>query len=220
MWTVSRNAKRGRPPHPDVLTPAEWRVVDAVRHGMTNRTIARLRGISTDAVKFHVQNAVAKLALTSRSELKRWRGAPVDSALHDKGSVMSGRIELGRVGQVSREVKQLEAAVEWFRDTLGLPLLGHYGNLATFDMGGVRLFISHHEDGNTAGNSVIYFYVDDIDAAYEDLIGRGISFRGAPHMIARHPDGTEEWMAFFDDMDGQLLAIMSQAKPGARAGGP
>ena len=211
---MSRRAKRGRPPHPDVLTPAEWRIVNAVRHGLGNRTIAGLRGISVDAVKFHVQNAVAKLGLANRSELKRWRGAPVDSALHDKGSAMSGKIELGKIGQISREVKHLDTAVEWFRDTLGLPLLGHYGTLATFDMGGVRLYVSHHEDGNTAGNSVIYFYVDDIDAAYEDLLGRGISFRGAPHMIVRHPDGTEEWMAFFDDMDGEVLAIMSQVKPG------
>ncbi|MGE3697155.1 MAG: LuxR C-terminal-related transcriptional regulator, partial [Dehalococcoidia bacterium] len=47
---------RGRPRHPDVLTPAEWRVVNAVRHGMSNRVIAERRGISLDAVKFHVAN--------------------------------------------------------------------------------------------------------------------------------------------------------------------
>lgn len=27
--------KRGRPPHPDILTPAEWRVVEGVWHGLT-----------------------------------------------------------------------------------------------------------------------------------------------------------------------------------------
>lgn len=126
---------------------------------------------------------------------------------------MTATLELGRVGQVSREVGDVDRAVEWFRDVLGLPLLGRYENLAIFDMKGERLFISHHEDGNTAGNSVIYFYVDDIEAAHAELLERGISFRGAPHMIHRHPDGTEEWMAFFDDMDGSLLAIMSQVKP-------
>jgi DNA-binding CsgD family transcriptional regulator/catechol 2,3-dioxygenase-like lactoylglutathione lyase family enzyme len=253
---MSRASRRGRPPHPDVLTPAEWRVVDAVRHGMSNRTIARWRGISLDAVKFHVENAIGKLGLANRSELRQWRGAPIDSALRataDKGTnEMHGKDTpsteaastraasvstdaasanvapanatstgatprsdrpLGRVGQISREVKDLERAVEWYRDTLGLPLLGSYGNLATFDMDGVRLFISHHEDGNTSGNSIIYFYVSDIDAAYEDLTSRGIRFRGAPHMIHRHPDGMEEWMAFFDDLDGELLAIMSQVTP-------
>jgi len=43
------------------LTPSEWRVVHAVQHGMSNREIAARRGISPDAVKYHVANAVAKL---------------------------------------------------------------------------------------------------------------------------------------------------------------
>ena len=73
--------RRGRPPHNDVLTPAEWRIVHAVRHGMSNRMIARLRGISLDAVKFHVENAVAKLGLEGRTALRMWQGAPADSAL-------------------------------------------------------------------------------------------------------------------------------------------
>ena len=50
----------------------------------------------------------------------------------------------------------------------------------------------------------------DINAAYDELAERGVVFEGAPHMIFRHPDGTEEWMAFFPDPDGHLLAIMSQ----------
>jgi len=37
-----------------------------------------------------------------------------------------------------------------------------------------------------------------------------VVFKGAPHMIYKHPDGTEEWMTFFKDVDGQLLALMSQ----------
>ena len=54
---------RGRPPHDDQLTPAEWSVVEWVRHGLTNRQIAERRGIGLDAVKFHVGNALAKLGL-------------------------------------------------------------------------------------------------------------------------------------------------------------
>ncbi|MBR7836061.1 helix-turn-helix transcriptional regulator, partial [Actinospica durhamensis] len=75
------SAGRGRPRHPDRLTPAEWRVVDAVRHGMSTRQIARHRGVSTDAVKFHVANALDKLGLSSREQLRHWPGIPADSAL-------------------------------------------------------------------------------------------------------------------------------------------
>jgi DNA-binding NarL/FixJ family response regulator len=42
--------RRGRPAHADILTPAEWRTVHAVQHGMSNAEIARRRGISLDAV--------------------------------------------------------------------------------------------------------------------------------------------------------------------------
>ena len=57
---------RGRPRHADLLTPSEWRTVHAVQHGMTNVEIARRRGVSVDAVKFHVANALAKLGLPDR----------------------------------------------------------------------------------------------------------------------------------------------------------
>jgi DNA-binding CsgD family transcriptional regulator/catechol 2,3-dioxygenase-like lactoylglutathione lyase family enzyme len=209
---ASTTRKRGRPRHSDVLTPAEWRIVHAVRHGMTNREIARHRGISVDAVKFHVENAVGKLGLESRAELKRWQGAPVDSAIQGRERMTSSPFALGPVGQISREVSDLERAVEWYRDVLRLPLLGHYGNLAMFDMAGIRLFLSHHAGGNASGNSLIYFAVEDISDAYAELKSRGITFRGAPHLVHRHPDGTEEWMAFFEDFDGGVLALMSRVR--------
>ena len=73
--------RRGRPPHEDVLTPTEWRVVHAVQHGMSNRAIATRRGISIEAVKFHVSNALAKLDLADRRALRRSLREPRSSAL-------------------------------------------------------------------------------------------------------------------------------------------
>ena len=58
--------RRGRPPHADVLTPSEWRTVHFVQHGLSNGEIARRRGVSVDAVKFHVSNALSKLRLRNR----------------------------------------------------------------------------------------------------------------------------------------------------------
>lgn len=87
--------------------------------------------------------------------------------------------------------------------------LYRYGDLAFFDCGGTRLFLS--AEGSEAGaNSVLYFRVGDIHAAHEALSSRGVHFTHAPHMIFRHPDGLEEWMAFFEDPDGQPLGLMSQ----------
>ena len=78
--------RRGRPPHDDVLTPAEWAIVHAVRHGMSNARIAVRRGVSRDAVKYHVRNAVAKLGLRSRADLARWPGVPNDSAAYRRAT--------------------------------------------------------------------------------------------------------------------------------------
>ncbi|MGZ0151674.1 VOC family protein [Kribbella sp. WER1] len=195
---------RGRPRHPDVLTPAEWRVVDMVRHGMPNRVIAERRGISIDAVKFHVANALLKLGLERRAELRTWRGVPVDSALRGQGG--AEMVQLGTIGQIARPVSDIERAVAFYRDVLGLPHLYTFGDLAFFDCGGTRLFLSVGE----GAASPLYFRVDDITTAYDELRERGVVFESAPHLIHKHDDGVEEWMAFFPDPDGQLLAIMSQ----------
>ena len=183
-------------------------MVDAVRHGLTNREIARRRGTSQDAVKFHVGNAVRKLGLTGRAELRAWRGAPADSAL---GRATEEESMLGPIGQVSRTVADLGRAKEFSGEVLGLPHLYTFGDLAFFDCDGVRLFLTAGEP--KGAESVLYFRVPDIDKAYDELRSRGVEFLGAPHRIFRHESGVEEWMAFFTDPDGHPTAIMAQVPP-------
>ena len=72
MAPMQRNP-RGRPRHPDVLTPAEWRVLEQLREGGTNAEIASRLGISGDAVKYHISNMLGKLELRDRHELADWR---------------------------------------------------------------------------------------------------------------------------------------------------
>ena len=204
---------RGRPRHPDVLTPGEWRVVDAVRHGLTNPDIARRLGVSLDAVKYHVANALHKLDLDGRAELRRWDGIRRDSALSKKETTMDQALTLGAIGQIARTVADVAAARSWYADVLGLRHLYSFGNLAFFDCDGVRLFLSEGEA--EAAASLLYFRVDDIRSAHAELRQRGVAFTHAPHMIHRHADGTEEWMAFFADNEGRPLALMSQVAAAA-----
>lgn len=201
---------RGRPPHDDVLTPAEWRVVEFVRHGLTNRDISGRLGVSVDAVKFHVANALSKLGFESRAELRSWAGVRRDSNLARQETDMQADLAIGPVGQIARTVKDVGAARAWYGEVLGLRHLYSFGNLAFFDCGGVRLFLSEGE--GAPSESILYFRVPDIRAAHQALDGRGVQFTHAPHMIHRHADGTEEWMAFFADNEGRPLAIMAQAR--------
>lgn len=202
---------RGRPPHADVLTPAEWRVVEGVRHGLTSREIAARRGISIDAVKFHVANALQKLGLASRADLRLWDGVARGTALSAKAPTVTSPEPLSAIGQISRTVKDIAAARAWYGDVLGLPHLYSFGDLAFYDCGGVRLFLTQGE-GEAAAESILYFRVADIRAKCADLAARGVSFTNAPHMIHKHEDGTEEWMAFFKDNEGRPLAVMAQVK--------
>ena len=203
--------KRGRPPHADQLTPAEWRVVEAVRHGLSNSQIAMRRGISLDAVKFHVANILQKLGLNNRGELRRWTGVSRQSALHAKEEHMDEVLKLGPLGQIARRVKNIGEARRWYGEVLGLTHLYSFGDLAFFDCGGTRLFLSQDAEEEQK-ESILYFRVPDIRAAHTHLAARGVEFINAPHMIHRHEDGTEEWMAFFKDNDGRPLGIMSQVR--------
>jgi DNA-binding CsgD family transcriptional regulator len=204
---------RGRPPHPDVLTPAEWRIVQFIRHGLSNRQIAARFGVSLDAVKYHVENIVAKLGVEGRARLKHWRGAPNDSALGRRKATMATAQALGPLGQISRSVKNIEQSIDWYKNQVGLTHLYTYGKLSFFDCGGTRLFLE--ERAAPTAESVLYLRVPDINAAYDQLQQRGIVFTSAPHLIHRHEDGMEEWMAFFNDLEGRTLAIMCQVKPSA-----
>lgn len=207
---MASRSRRGRPPHDDVLTPAEWRTVHAVKHGMTSRQIAERRGISIDAVKYHVANAVAKLGVANRRELRQWHVAPKNSALNEVS--MDTQMKLGPIAQIARSVRDIKQSQEWYSNVLGLPHLYTFGNLAFFDCGGVRLMLSQEAQGSSA-ESILYLRVADIGAVHESLKSRGVEFINAPHLIHRHADGTEEWLAVFKDPEDRPLGIMSQARP-------
>ncbi|MEO8061211.1 MAG: VOC family protein [Pseudomonadota bacterium] len=205
---------RGRPKHADVLTPAEWRTVHAAQHGMTNVEIARRRGVSVDAVKFHISNALSKHGLRDRRALRAWFRAPHDGALtarRRKTVEKPQPVVLGPIGQIARSVGDIHVSESWYREMLGLRHLYTFGTLAFFDCGGTRLMLSQGQAG-AAKESILYLRVADIAAAHTALQERGMKFSHAPHMIHRHADGTEEWLAFFNDPDDRPLALISQVR--------
>ena len=120
------------------------------------------------------------------------------------------QLALSHIGQVSVTVAEVERAVRFYRDVLGLQHLFTAGDLAFMDAGGTRIMLDALPEARGQGTSVLYFTVADIHAACDALAAQGVALSGAPHMIYRHPDtGIEEWMAFFSDPDGNTLAFMS-----------
>src|SRR5690606_31805935 len=108
----------------------EWRVVDGVRHGLSNPQIAGRMQVSVDAVKYHVGNALQKLDLTDRRALRRWAGSPRHGPMQRCATgvpPMNSPISLGPIGQIARTVRDAAAAEQWYREVLGLPHLFTFG---------------------------------------------------------------------------------------------
>jgi DNA-binding CsgD family transcriptional regulator/predicted enzyme related to lactoylglutathione lyase len=208
--------RRGRPPHPDVLTPAEWRVLDWWRHGLTRAEAARGRGVSENAVKYHLANIAGKLGVRGR-DLRRWPGIPASSPLaarrRNRSMPSRSGTALGSIGQVSLSIRDVARAERFYGEILGLRHIFTFGDLAFFDAGGVRIYLHRKDATDWRPGSILYFLVDDIHATQESLTERGVEFGGAPHVIYTDDEtGDEEWMTFFSDGEGNTLALMSRVQ--------
>jgi methylmalonyl-CoA/ethylmalonyl-CoA epimerase len=119
---------------------------------------------------------------------------------------------LSRLGQISMRAKDLPRAVRFYRDVLGIPFLFEAPPaLAFFDCAGVRLMLNTPEGEFNHPGSVLYFAVDDIHATFTALRAADVSFVREPHLIAKLPD-REVWMAFFNDTEGNTLALMQEPR--------
>jgi predicted enzyme related to lactoylglutathione lyase len=120
------------------------------------------------------------------------------------------RLGIDAIGQVSLDIRDVSHATRFYGETLGLTHLFTFGDLLFFDVGGVRLYLHRKDEAAWRPGSVVYFEVADIAAAHDRLTEAGVRFEGEPHRIHRHEDGTEEWMSFFEDGEGNTLALMSR----------
>ena len=124
--------------------------------------------------------------------------------------------QLGRIGQIALSVGDMARSIAFWRDTVGLKFLFEAPNVAFFDVAGVRLMLGQNESGGAKPSGVVlYFEVDDLDAAFGALRDRGAAVEqpnGEPHFIAKL-GAKELWMAFLRDPDGHLFALMSERVP-------
>ena len=122
-------------------------------------------------------------------------------------------MEIRRLHQVAQQAEDLQRAIAFYRDTLGLRFIALFDppGLAFFELGDARLLI---ERG--AAPSQIYLEVPDIESAYAALGTAGVELVDPPHLIFRDDQGTfgtsgvEEWMAFFRDSEGNLVGLVER----------
>jgi len=109
-----------------------------------------------------------------------------------------------------------DAALEFYRGTLGLRFVGDDGFALVFDMDGVMLRVGKSAQFTPAKHTVLGWEVDDILVALKGLQTRGVTFEHYPNMgqdehgICTFPTGDK--VAWFKDPDGNLLSISCHAR--------
>jgi predicted enzyme related to lactoylglutathione lyase len=126
---------------------------------------------------------------------------------------MASGLALSQIGQIAINIHDLDRAVAFYRDVLGMKLLFQVPpKMAFFDCNGVRLMLDIPEDAEfNHPASILYYKVDDLHAAWAALREHGADLRHEPNLVARMPDH-ELWMAFFRDTEGNTLGLMSEVR--------
>jgi methylmalonyl-CoA/ethylmalonyl-CoA epimerase len=116
-----------------------------------------------------------------------------------------------RIGQIALVVHDIDRAVAFYRDTLGLKLLFQAPpRMAFFDCAGVRLMLSPPDKPEfDHPSSILYFKVPHIQQAFQSMVSRGAAFEAEPHLVAKL-ETHDLWLALFKDPDGNFLALMSE----------
>lgn len=119
-----------------------------------------------------------------------------------------------KLTQIAQHADDLDRAAGFYSALLGSPPAAVFDppGLLFFDLDGVRLLL---ERG--APSSLIYLNVTDVRSSVAELEARGVEVVSAPHVIFHHDDarlgpaGTDEWMAFIRDSEGNTVGLVSHA---------
>ena len=122
-----------------------------------------------------------------------------------------------RIYQIAMNVTDLDATETFYRDVVGAEFIARFDppGLLFFDFDGVRVL---YERGEAKGNSILYLWTDDIDVRVAELEAKGVRFIHRPQAVHKDEDGTfgaageTEWMAFFEDPDGNTIALVTRRK--------
>ncbi len=116
-----------------------------------------------------------------------------------------------RIGQIAINVHDLDRAIAFYRDVLGMKFLFQAPpNMAFFICGDVRLLLGlpdKPEFDHPA--SIIYYRVDDIHATSSSLSAKGVTFEHEPALVHK-AESHDLWIAFFRDTEDNRLALMSE----------
>ncbi|WP_030902027.1 VOC family protein [Streptomyces sp. NRRL F-5126] len=108
-------------------------------------------------------------------------------------------------------VDDTEAAKRFYGRTLGLRVTEANGLLTLELTGGTRVLVYPKEKHTPASFTVLNFPVDDIEAAVDELVSRGVRMERYPGMPADERGIMREggpYIAWFTDPAGNVLSVL------------
>jgi predicted enzyme related to lactoylglutathione lyase len=110
-------------------------------------------------------------------------------------------------------VDDLEAAKKFYGETLGVKVSEHYGLLTLHLAGGRDTLVYPKPDHTPASYTILNFQVDDIDAAVDELVSRGVELEKYEGM-GQDAKGINRaggpYIAWFKDPAGNILAVLQE----------
>ena len=127
---------------------------------------------------------------------------------------MQTAFKLSEIRQIAITVSNVDDALGFYRDILGLEFLfSPSPDLAFLVAGNIRIMLSTPQGAGKVGhNSILYFKVTDIEAVHQDFVTRGATNERDPALAASMPDH-ELWTSFLRDPDGNLVSLMEEKRP-------
>lgn len=119
--------------------------------------------------------------------------------------------------QVAQQAQDLDRAGRFYAQLLGMDPVATFDppGLVFFDLGEVRLLLDR-----AAPSALLYFKVADVHSRIEELRALDVHVETQPHVIFSHDDdtlgpaGTDEWMAFVKDSEGNTVGLVSHRARG------
>jgi catechol 2,3-dioxygenase-like lactoylglutathione lyase family enzyme len=122
-----------------------------------------------------------------------------------KEHFMSAPLPLSRIAAVMLGVRDLDAAVAFYKDKLGLSVIIHEPGLALLQCGSVMIGLSpgHVRLFPQVNGAVeVSFGVDNLRATHKALADKGVIFVGEFRQAT-----PTDWAVHFKDVDGHLLSL-------------
>jgi methylmalonyl-CoA/ethylmalonyl-CoA epimerase len=119
-------------------------------------------------------------------------------------------VSLGTIRQIAINVKDVERAKIFYRDTLGIKFLFEVPGLAFFDAGGIRLMLGKAEKPeHDHPASILYYLVGDIGGTHRMLVAKNVEVMEEPQFVAPMPDH-DLWIGAYRDSEGNIFSLMSE----------